>query len=104
MRINRAHTLYIVFILLSVSSIAFAVDAVWVEGTVTRDPEIINSDHYVQVDGNLFRIMPDISIVQRYYREPEAYDDKAASIDSISRNKKILMKVKYQDIYQIIIL
>lgn len=104
MRINRAHILYIVFVILFVSSIVLAIDAVWIEGTITRDPEIINSNHYVQVDGNLFRIMPDISIVQRYYREPEASDDKAASIDSISRDKKILMKVKYQDIYQIIIL
>ena len=77
--------------------------AVWIEGTVTRSPKMMNGNYYVMVNDHLYRILPDIRISYRYKRDPGAYSEKPAYVSSILKGQKIMIKVKHEDIYQIIL-
>ena len=84
------------------SSAAFA-NAVWINGKVTKEPHEINDSYYIQVDGDLYRILPDIPIFYRYERSPGAFNDEKAHLYSISKNQEIMMKVRKNQVIQIII-
>ncbi|SLM32183.1 exported hypothetical protein [Desulfamplus magnetovallimortis] len=78
--------------------------AVWSEGTVTGTPEMINSVYFIQIDGTLYRIMPDTPIYYRHEIASGIYNEDLVSIYAIMKHQKILIKAWQQDIYQIILL
>lgn len=89
-------------LLLFFTSAAFA-NAVWISGKVTQEPHEINDSYYIQVDGDLYRILPDIPIFYRYERSPGAFNDEKTDLYSIGKNQEIMMKVRKNQVTQIII-
>jgi hypothetical protein len=77
--------------------------AVWIDGNVTRAPWRTESHYYVEVDNMPYRILPEIKIYHRYRRGEKAYDEEIANVHSISTGQKIWIKVRHNDVQQIII-
>lgn len=90
-------------LLLFFSSSAGLANAVWVSGKVTRKPHEINNSCYIQVDGDLYRILFDIPIYYRYERSPGAFNERKAYLSSICIHQKIMIKVRKNQIIQIIL-
>lgn len=97
--------LLIVLVVLSVSiAPATAITpAVWVDGNVTRAPWKMESDTYVEVDHLRYRILPGIRVSYRYLRNETAYAEKVSDLHSIVNGQKIWVKVRNNDVEQIIL-
>ena len=78
----------IIFIVFGISgsiSVSFADNrAFWIEGKVTRTPWRADPHYMIQVNGVDYTILPDIRITHRYLRNKGAYDEKNATVHSIS--------------------
>lgn len=94
--------LYAAFIVFCLSTAAFA-RAVWVEGTVTKAPHKIYGHYYIHMNGNLYKILPNVRITRRYERSRGAFDEEKASLDSISRHQRILMNADHNNVNRIIL-
>ncbi|MCP4413689.1 MAG: hypothetical protein GY808_14105 [Gammaproteobacteria bacterium] len=96
--------LAILFGVLCTASVSLATNrAIWIEGEVTHSPMRVGSHYTIEVDGIFYKILPDIRITYRYLRNEGAYNEKNINIDSISTGKKIMMKVRKENVIQIIL-
>lgn len=96
--------IFIVFGMLSSASLVFADNrAVWIDGEVTRTPVMVDSHYMIEVNGITYNILPDIRITLKYLRNQGAYNEKNATVRSISMGQKITMKVRKKDVVQIIL-
>ena len=75
----------------------------WVYGEVTRAPRQIDDRTYIQVDGELYKILPNTRINYRIERRRGAYDEKEASVYSLHKYQDIAMRVRNHQAIQIII-
>jgi len=90
--------------LLVFASVGFAnTQPVWVYGKVTKAPHQINSKTYLQVDGELYKILPDIRITYRHERRPGAFDERSVRSFAIRKYQDIAMRVKNREVLQIIL-
>ncbi len=94
----------IIVAVLGSSPVLFADNrAVWVAGEVTQRPWRAGDHRMIGVDGTAYKILSGIRITHRYLRNPGAYDERSATVDSISTGRKIMIKVRKKDIIQIIL-
>jgi len=77
--------------------------AVWVYGKVTRSPHQIDSRTYIQVDGELYKILPDIRITYRYERNRGAFNERKARLFAIGKSQEVAMRVRDNEVHQIIL-
>lgn len=89
--------------LLIFSSVGLANTPTWVYGKVTKAPHQINSKTYLQVDGELYKILPDTRIAYRHERRPGAFDERAVRSYAIRKYQDIAMRVKGREVIQIIL-
>jgi hypothetical protein len=88
-------------VILGFASIAFS-RPVWIEGEVTRSPWLKDSTYYIEVDKQVYKILPDIRITYRYLRNKGAYNEEPASVNTLYPGHTVLMKVNQKDVIQII--
>lgn len=94
----------LVLLVISLTGTASAArKAEWVDGIVTKAPHIINAETYIQVDGRLYKVLPDIQINSRYERSSGAFNERKAQLFGIAKDQKISIRVRHFEIIRIIL-
>ena len=97
----RAAVLSAAVLLLSSVSVVHA-RMVWVEGTVTAEPQ---EDRYcrIEVDGKSYTVMPRARISVRYEERPGALAEKEIACTAIVPGERVKMRVDGNRVHQILI-
>lgn len=90
-------------LLIAVPEVFARQPAVWVEGTVTQSPWVVESRNKIEVNGVAYDILPNIRVTYRYRRNQGAYDERAITLDSIAEGREIMVKVRKKNVIQIIL-
>lgn len=90
-------------LLIAVPGVFARQSAVWVEGTVTRSPWVVDSQNKIEVNGVAYDILPNIRITYRYLRNQGAYDERTITLNTIAEGREIQVKVRKKNVIQIIL-
>ena len=105
MKIKALYSVFFIVLglIIVISDLLAGQPAVWIEGSVTKTPWIVDSRHMIEVNGGAYCLLPDIRISHRYLRNKGAYDERNVKVNSIIKGQKIMIKVRKKDVVQIIL-
>ncbi len=103
MKIQIKQLTVILFVLLFLSFNVIAAGGVWIQGKVTGAPYKEDEKQYIEVNDKVYWILPDIRITYRFERRWGAFDEREATVSSISVGQDIMIKAIQNEINQIIL-
>lgn len=103
---TRTKTLWAAILALALTALAaqaaFA-DPYWIEGRVTDYPSIRHGIRHIQVDHKDYILMKDARVWLRHQVRPGAFNEKPLDFYYIKRAGKVLMKVEFDRVYQVVV-
>ena len=85
------------------SSAAYYASSQWISGKVER-VETQGKHTYIRMNGIQYRLMPQVAIARRVFRNKGAYDEVPAGIQDLRQDREVMLRVQGFRVYQILIM